>query len=57
VNRRVVEALIRAGAFDAIDTRRATLFASVGVALAEAERSSLVTDGELVDVVPDLLVV
>jgi DNA polymerase-3 subunit alpha len=39
VNRRVVEALIRAGAFDALDARRATLFASVGVALAEAERA------------------
>ncbi|MEO5698986.1 MAG: DNA polymerase III subunit alpha [Casimicrobiaceae bacterium] len=39
VNRRVLEALIRAGAFDAIDARRATLFASVGVALAEAERA------------------
>ena len=39
VNRRVVEALVRAGAFDAIDARRATLFASVGVALAEAERA------------------
>jgi DNA polymerase-3 subunit alpha len=39
VNRRVVEALIRAGAFDAIEPRRATLFASVGVALGEAERA------------------
>ena len=39
VNRRVVEALIKAGAFDAIDARRATLYASVGVALAEAERA------------------
>ena len=39
VNRRVVEALIRAGAFDAIDVRRATLFASVGIALGEAERA------------------
>ncbi len=39
VNRRVLEALIRAGAFDAIDARRATLFASVGVALGEAERA------------------
>jgi len=39
VNRRVVEALIRAGAFDAIDARRATLFNSVGVALGEAERA------------------
>jgi DNA polymerase-3 subunit alpha len=40
VNRRVVEALIRAGAFDAIDARRAALFASVGIALAEAERAA-----------------
>ena len=39
VNRRVVEAMIRAGAFDAIDARRATLFASVGIALGEAERA------------------
>ncbi|MEP7205618.1 MAG: DNA polymerase III subunit alpha [Casimicrobiaceae bacterium] len=39
VNRRVLEALIRAGAFDGIDPRRASLFASVGVALAEAERA------------------
>jgi DNA polymerase III subunit alpha len=38
VNRRVVESLVRAGAFDAIDARRATLFASVGVALTDAER-------------------
>ncbi|MEP7183361.1 MAG: OB-fold nucleic acid binding domain-containing protein, partial [Betaproteobacteria bacterium] len=39
VNRRVVEALIRAGAFDAIDARRATMYASVGIALAEAEHA------------------
>ena len=39
VNRRAVEALIRAGAFDAIDARRAALFASVGIALGEAERA------------------
>jgi DNA polymerase-3 subunit alpha len=39
VNRRAVEALIRGGAFDSIDTRRATLFASVGVALSEAEKA------------------
>ena len=39
VNRRVVEALIRAGAFDAIDARRSALFASVGIALGEAERA------------------
>jgi DNA polymerase-3 subunit alpha len=39
VNRRVVEALIRAGAFDELDRRRSALFASVGIALAEAERA------------------
>jgi DNA polymerase-3 subunit alpha len=39
VNRRAVEALVRGGAFDSIDTRRATLFASVGVALAEADKA------------------
>jgi DNA polymerase-3 subunit alpha len=39
VNRRAIEALIRAGAFDAVDPRRATLFASVGSALGEAERA------------------
>ena len=39
VNRRVVEALIKAGAFDTIDARRATLYASVGAALAEAEHA------------------
>ena len=40
VNRRVVEALIRAGAFDGIDPRRATLFASVGLALDAGERAA-----------------
>jgi DNA polymerase-3 subunit alpha len=39
VNRRAVEALIRGGAFDSVDARRATLFASVGVALSEAEKA------------------
>src|SRR5256885_15045588 len=39
VNRRSVEALIRAGAFDAIDARRASLLASVGAALEHAEQS------------------
>ncbi len=39
VNRRVLEALIRAGAFDSVDARRASLFASVGIALGEAERA------------------
>ncbi len=40
VNRRAVEALVRAGAFDAIDTRRASLLASVGAALDHAEHAS-----------------
>ncbi len=39
VNRRVLEALVKAGAFDAIDARRATLFASVANAMQEAERA------------------
>jgi DNA polymerase-3 subunit alpha len=39
VNRRVVEALIRAGAFDAIDDHRAKLLASTGVALEAAEQA------------------
>ncbi len=38
-NRRVVEALVKAGAFDAIDARRAALFASVGIAIEAAERA------------------
>jgi DNA polymerase III subunit alpha len=39
VNRRVVEALIRAGAFDSIDDHRARLLASVGIALGAAEQN------------------
>jgi DNA polymerase-3 subunit alpha len=39
VNRRVVEALVRAGAFDAVDARRSSLFASVGIALDAGERA------------------
>jgi DNA polymerase III subunit alpha len=39
VNRRAVEALIRSGAFDSIEPRRAALLASVGVALEAAERA------------------
>jgi DNA polymerase-3 subunit alpha len=39
VNRRVVEALIRAGAFDAVDDHRAKLLASTGVALEAAEQA------------------
>jgi DNA polymerase-3 subunit alpha len=40
VNRRVVEALVRGGAFDAVDARRATLLASVGPALEAGERAA-----------------
>jgi len=39
VNRRVVEALVRAGAFDAIEPRRAALLATVGIALEAAEHA------------------
>jgi len=39
VNRRVIEALIRAGAFDGIDDHRAKLLASAGVALEAAEQA------------------
>jgi len=38
VNRRAIEALVRAGSFDAIDPDRARLLASVGIALELAER-------------------
>ena len=40
VNRRVVEALVRGGAFDTVDPRRAALLASVGIALEAGERAS-----------------
>jgi DNA polymerase-3 subunit alpha len=39
VNRRVLEALVRAGAFDAIEPNRASLLASVGRALEAAEQA------------------
>jgi len=39
INRRAVEALVRAGAFDAMEPRRAALLASVGGALDTAERA------------------
>jgi DNA polymerase III subunit alpha len=39
VNRRVAEALVRAGAFDAIERNRASLLASVGRALETAEQA------------------
>ena len=38
VNRRSIEALVRAGAFDALDDHRSRLLASVGVALEAAEQ-------------------
>ena len=39
VNRRTIEALIRAGAFDSLDDHRARLLASVGVAMDAAEQA------------------
>ena len=39
VNRRAVEALVRAGAFDALERNRASLLASVGRALELAEQA------------------
>ncbi|MEW6120496.1 MAG: DNA polymerase III subunit alpha [Pseudomonadota bacterium] len=40
LNRRVLEALVKAGAFDAINDHRASLFASVGMALDAADRAA-----------------
>lgn len=40
VNRRVVESLIRAGAFDSLTDHRASLMATVGIALETAEQAS-----------------
>ena len=40
VNRRVVEALVRAGCFDALESDRARLLASVGRALEQADRAA-----------------
>jgi DNA polymerase-3 subunit alpha len=39
VNRRTIEALIRAGAFDQLDDHRARLLASVGIAMEAAEQA------------------
>ncbi|HTT07761.1 MAG TPA: DNA polymerase III subunit alpha [Gammaproteobacteria bacterium] len=41
VNRRVLEALIRAGALDALGPHRASLMATLGLALQQAEQSGL----------------
>ncbi|MCC7485057.1 MAG: DNA polymerase III subunit alpha [Burkholderiales bacterium] len=40
VNRRVIESLVRSGAFDAIDEHRARVLAAVGLALESAEQAS-----------------
>ena len=40
VNRRVVESLVRAGAFDSVDDNRAGLLACVGLALESAEQAN-----------------
>ncbi len=40
VNRRVIESLVKAGAFDALNPHRASLLASVGVAMEAAEQES-----------------
>ncbi len=39
VNRRTIESLVRAGAFDSIEKDRAALFASVGIAMEAAEQA------------------
>lgn len=57
VNRRVVESLIRAGAFDCIDDHRARLLATVGMALDSAEQASRSAHqaglfGEIADAAP-----
>ncbi|MFC3531945.1 DNA polymerase III subunit alpha [Vogesella facilis] len=40
VNKRVIESLIRAGAFDSIDANRAKLFANVGLAMSAADQEA-----------------
>ena len=40
VNRRVIESLIKAGAFDGVDHNRARLLASVGIAMGAAEQAT-----------------
>ncbi len=40
VNRRVIESLVRAGAFDCLNDHRASLLASVGIAMEAAEQES-----------------
>lgn len=61
VNRRVMEALIRVGSFDCINENRASLLASVGVAIESAEQvsrttkqASLFQDNDETDLKPQL---
>ncbi len=54
INRRVLEALVRAGAFDNLDPNRATLMAAVGMALEHAAQCAEHADqGGLFDMLPD----
>jgi len=54
VNRRVVESLVRAGAFDALSDHRASLIASVGTALELAEQSARTANqNSLFDLIED----
>ena len=53
INRRVLEALVRAGAFDTLDPNRATLLAGVGMALEHAaQRAEHAQQGGLFDALP-----
>ncbi|MBI4193778.1 MAG: DNA polymerase III subunit alpha [Betaproteobacteria bacterium] len=59
INRRVVESLIRAGAFDCIDDHRARLLATVGTAMESAEQASRSAHqvslfGDLIEAGPDI---
>ncbi|GGY28563.1 DNA-directed DNA polymerase [Paludibacterium paludis] len=54
VNKRVIEALVRAGAFDAIDPNRARLFGNVGLCLEAAEQEAAnANQGGLFDMFDD----
>ena len=55
-NRRVLEALIRGGAFDSIEPNRAMLLGNIDLALAQAEQKSRhANQGGLFDMVEDAL--
>lgn len=54
VNKRAIEALIRAGAFDGLDSNRARLFANVELAMSIAEQKNAnVNQGGLFDLLED----